>query len=275
MPRMIDLGSVKLTLLLDCTHEVDGNDVFAPAKRTDWGVGYTFNARGMIPIQSSALLIAEGSTYTLVDTGWGEHTPWGAGLAPDRPESVLKSLAAVCVQPKQISRVIITHTHADHFYGNTLQRERRWIPAFPLAEYVVQAQDAEALRNTPDESWSTQFHPIAERGHLREIHGRVVLSDTLTCWPTPGHTIGHQSVLIHTLQQSAIYLGDLAVLAKNMERLEWGHSWAWSLDADKQSRREVAEWAISHNALLIIGHELDKPVVRLERAGEGYRAITV
>jgi hypothetical protein len=80
---------------------------------------------------------------------------------------------------------------------------------------------------------------------------------------------------IHTPQQSAVYLGDLAVLAKNMERLEWGHDWAWSADADRQSRREVAEWSIAHDALLVIGHELDKPVVRLERAGEGYRAVAV
>jgi glyoxylase-like metal-dependent hydrolase (beta-lactamase superfamily II) len=275
MPRTIALGSVELTLLLDATFEVDGDSVFAPAKRAEWGEGYTLNARGMIPIQSCALLIAEGGTYTLVDTGWGEHTPWGTGSAPDRPESVLKSLAAVSVQPKQISRVIITHAHADHFCGNALERQGRWIPTFPLAEYVVQSLDAEALRQSPDESWRTQFQPIAERGRLREIHGRVAVSDCITCWPTPGHTIGHQSVLIHTPQRSAIYLGDLAVLAKNMERLEWGHDWAWSSDADRQSRREVAEWAIEHNALLIIGHELDKPVVRLERVGEGYRAVVV
>jgi glyoxylase-like metal-dependent hydrolase (beta-lactamase superfamily II) len=273
MPTTIDLGSVKLTLLLDAIHEVDGDSVFAPATRAEWGQGYTLNARGMIPIQSSALLIAEGDAYTLVGTGWGEHTPWGAGPALDRPESVLKSLAAVGVQPKHISRVIITHAHADHFCGNTLQRQGAWIPTFPLAEYVVQSLDAEALRHAPDESWRTQFLPIAERGHLREIHGRVALSDHVVCWPTPGHTIGHQSVLIHTPQQSAVYLGDLAVLAKNMEHLEWGHSWAWSLDADRQSRREVAEWAIAQHALLVIGHDLDKPVVRLERASPGYRAV--
>jgi hypothetical protein len=70
-----------------------------------------------------------------------------------------------------------------------------------------------------------------------------------------------------------LFVGDLAVLAKNMERLEWGHSWAWSLDADRISRREVAEWAITNRSVLIIGHDPERPMVSLERAGEGYRAV--
>jgi len=267
LQRSLTFGSTRLDLVLDAYWDADGNAIFHPARQKEWGAGITAEPNGKVPVLVSALLISEGSRHTLVDTGFGE------GWLPKRQESVLKGLAQLGVQPKEISRVILTHAHADHVMGNTLKRGRRWIPAYPVAEYVVQEAEVAAVRAAEDKLWQTRFAPLAERGQLRLLNGRTELSDTLSCWLTPGHTIGHQSVLIHAPGQEVLFLGDLAVLAKNMERLEWGHSWAWSLEADVSSRREVNEWAISHDAFLIIGHDPDRPWVKIERAADGYRAV--
>lgn len=269
MQRSLVLGSMRLDLILDAYWDADGNAIFYPAKQEEWAVGLEAGPDGKVPVLVSALLIREGEHCTLVDTGFGEE--W----LPERQEGILKSLQGLGVQPKEIRRVILTHAHGDHVMGNTLRREGRWIPTYPLAEYVIQEAEVAAMRATGDEIWRTRFAPLAERGQLRLINGRVELSETLVCWPTPGHTIGHQSVLIHAPGQEVLFLGDLAVLAKNMERLEWGHSWAWSLEADVVSRREVNEWAIAHEALLIIGHDPARPWIKMQRSGNGYRAIPV
>ena len=267
MQRSLESGSTRLSLVLDAYWDADGNAIFYPARQEDWAPGISAEPNGKVPVLVSALLISEGDQHTLVDTGFGEE--W----LPERQESVLRGLEQLGVRPKEIGRVILTHAHGDHVMGNTLKREGRWIPTYPLAEYVIQEAEVAAVRAAEDELWQTRFAPLAERGQLRLINGRTELSDTLSCWLTPGHTIGHQSVLIHAPGREVLFLGDLAVLAKNMERLEWGHSWAWSLEADVKSRREVNEWAIANEAILIIGHDPDRPWIKVQRAADGYRVV--
>ncbi len=267
MSQSLQLGTIRLDLILDERGDLDGNQIFYPAPISQWSVGLEVDAAGHVPIVVNALLIRDGQEYTLVDTGFGEEEH------PDRPESVLKGLARLGVQPKQIRRVILTHEHADHACGNTLKRGDRWLPTFPFAEYVIQEQEIIASRAAGNDLWRTRFQPLLERGQLRLIHGRLDLSETLACWPTPGHTIGHQSVLIRSDGQQALCVGDLAILARNMERLEWGHSWAWSQEAHALSRREVAEWAVAQGAILIIPHDPVRPWIKLQRAEGGYRAV--
>jgi glyoxylase-like metal-dependent hydrolase (beta-lactamase superfamily II) len=268
-PSSRPLGDLRLTLVLDAIIEIDGNQVFFPASQMHWGEGLTVGPHGILHVPVNALLVSAGDQHTLIDTGFGEEEH------PDRAESVLKSLAELGVPPKAIQRVILTHAHGDHVLGNTLRRAGQWLPTFPLAEYVIQEREIAAARAERSALWTTRFQPLAERGQLRLIDGRTELSEALVCWPTPGHTIGHQSVLLRSKGAQALFMGDLAVLAKNMEHLEWGHSWAWSLDVDRQSRREVAEWAIAEDATLIIGHDAQHPWVKIVRAGEGYRTVPV
>ena len=272
MSDSLDLGTIKLDLVLDRYGEVDGNQVFCPATQEEWSPGLDLNERGALRVMSNALLINADGQLTLVDTGWGEAIGWGDAQAPQHTHGVLNSLARLGVAAQDIQRVILTHAHGDHVCGNTIQRDGRWSSAFPRAEYVIQLTEAEAARRD-EETWRVAFEPLIERGQLRTISGWSEIGPTVACWPTPGHTIGHQSVLIRSPQRQVLFVGDLAVLAKNMERLEWGHSWAWSLDADRISRREVAEWAITNRSVLIIGHDPERPMVSLERAGEGYRAV--
>ena len=157
--------------------------------------------------------------------------------------------------------------------GNTLFRGGRWVPTFPLAEYIIQRQEAEALQEENPQIWRTRLTPLLERGQLRTIEGYAEIDEHLSCWPTPGHTIGHQAVLLHTPEQQALVLGDLAILAQNLEHLQWAHNWAWSSEADARSRRQINEWAIAHAAVLVVPHDPEMPWVQVQRAGEGYRVL--
>lgn len=268
MTQSLHLGPLELTLILDARGGIEeGDRIFYPATREEWSARLDSDPQGNVPVVVNALLISEGDQHTLVDTGFGEEE------RSEREENVLDSLAQVGVQPKHIGRVILTHAHGDHCLGNTLRRAGRWLPTFPLAEYVIQEREIAAMRELGDEIWHTRFEPLAERGQLRLIDSSTELSETLACWPTPGHTIGHQSVLIRANEKRALFVGDLAVLAGNLEHLEWGPSWAWSREADLESRRIVARWAADNKAILILGHDPKYPWVTLEHAGEGYRVL--
>ena len=88
-----------------------------------------------------------------------------------------------------------------------------YVPTFAQAEYVVQEREIAAMREADDETWRNRFQPLAERGQLRTIDGETQISEILTCWPTPGHSIGHQSVMIRSEGQHALALGDLGIVS--------------------------------------------------------------
>lgn len=263
----VSLGEARLSLLLDARGTIGGDRVFSPAPREEWGVGMRVLRGGEVPIQCTCLLIEAQGRRTLVDTGFGD------ALRAERHESVLQSLAAAGVRPKEVERVILTHAHGDHAGGNTLHPRDAWVPAFPLAEYVVQEREVCAMRDASDAFWRTRFQPLVDRGQLRLIDGDVALDGYVSCRLTPGHTRGHQSVVISTPAGEAVFLGDLAVLARNLERPDWNPNWAWSIEEDIASRRTMIDWAARTGALVIIGHDPERPLVRVAVAGGELRLV--
>ena len=268
MRQSLDLGTVDLTLVSDGRADIEGDRVFYPASQEEWEVGLDPDEAGNLPIAYRSLLIAENDVLTLVDTGYGEEG------RPDRKGKHLpENLATLDIAADQIDRVVISHAHGDHCMGNTLRRSGNWIPAFPNAEYVIQEKEVATIRENDDPLWVAHFAPLMERDQLRLIDGRTELTSSIACWSTPGHTIGHQSVLVRSGGQQALFMGDLAVFAQNMEYSDWGPVWAWSREHDARSRQKIAEWAVERDATLIIGHDPQHPLVKLRRDGESYRFV--
>jgi glyoxylase-like metal-dependent hydrolase (beta-lactamase superfamily II) len=54
--------------------------------------------------------VKSGTDYILIDTGIGLHVPGMAGALPQK-------LASIGVEPEEISKIFITHLHADHIGG--------------------------------------------------------------------------------------------------------------------------------------------------------------
>ncbi|MDT5027844.1 MAG: hypothetical protein QOE61_4270, partial [Micromonosporaceae bacterium] len=55
------------------------------------------------------------------------------------------------------------------------------------------------------------LRPLRSSGQLSAVAGRESLSDGLTVIATPGHTPGHQSVLLETNDERLLITGDLLV----------------------------------------------------------------
>lgn len=267
MEELVIMGDVSLRLLLDAHMTIGGDRVFHPATREEWEVGIRADRQGRLAVAVRSLLISQGDEHTLVDTGFGEEEK------PKRPESLLKSLAATGLQPEHIRRVILTHAHGDHCFGNTLLRADKWLPTFPLAEYVVQEREVAVMRDADDEIWRTRFQPLAERQQLRLLDGETDINESLACWPTPGHTSGHQAVLVRSRGRQALHVGDLVIFARGLERPDWGPNWAWSRQMDQQHRLRIIQWAAENDAILILGHDPKQPWSRVEQVGERFRSV--
>jgi len=71
---------------------------------------------------------------------------------------------------------------------------------------------------------------------------------------TPGHTPAHQSVVIESGGETAIYLADIAHWPLHMEQI--GITTAYDVQplVTIETRRRLARWAIENKVLLIFDH---------------------
>lgn len=159
------------------------------------------------------LLIITGKENILIETGIGElpetHRPFHT--VKRKPNQALKvQLQKHKVKPEDITLVINTHLHFDHCGNNAL---------FPNAKFYVQAKELR-YAYAPD-----RFQKAA---YIREffdanldyvtVRGKHQLTDNIILVPTPGHSIGHQSVLIKEGEKNYVYCGDAAPLKENLEK---------------------------------------------------------
>jgi N-acyl homoserine lactone hydrolase len=134
----------------------------------------------------------------LVDTGVGGP---GQVLSDWRVvnRSVADALADLDMTPGDIDLVINTHLHFDHCGQNAV---------FKHAPYYVQREELDrARRESPD--LSDWFDFAGARFEL--LDGDAEVLPGLSVIATPGHTSGHQCVLVHGGEEvSDLLIGDAA-----------------------------------------------------------------
>lgn len=195
-------------------------------------------------------LIKHPQGWLLWDTGVSDAVAaMPNGLAPSDPKSVhwhrSKTLAAqldqLGLKPSDIKSVAISHTHPDHV-GN--------VELFPAAMLYVQKAEYEwpGANNTPR---FKPEHPVTKLDGDRDLFGDgsvVILS-------TPGHTPGHQSLLVKLPKTGAIVLsGDAAHFKDN-----WDNRRVPSINFDKDktlaSMQKISDTLTKEKAQLWINHD--------------------
>ncbi len=268
-PRSIVLGGTELTLVPDGeVHRPSGEGIYGVPAREGWNDYTPPDEAGAVALMPHSLLVRGPRGIALVDTGGDNPIE-----APDRKSDFLEQLAGLGVRREEVTTVILTHAHLDHVGYNTLYVGGKWTPAFPGATYFIQAAEAEAFRATDPARWRRYFAPLDEAGRLGCVAGEEEVAPGLRCIPTPGHTLGHQSVLIECgAGGSAIYMGDLAVTALHVEHLDWHTAWSFSPAEERRSKERIVKLALERDAVLIFGHDPRIPFGRLVRPeGEGTR----
>jgi N-acyl homoserine lactone hydrolase len=143
-------------------------------------------------------VIAHPSGAVLVDTGVGGPEDW---LSDWRVVNVsaAAALAELDMSPADISLVINTHLHFDHCGQNAVFRH---------APFYVQRAELDRARRESLEL-SGWFDFMGARFEL--LDGDTEILPGLSVIATPGHTAGHQSVVVQAGDGSAdLLIGDAA-----------------------------------------------------------------
>lgn len=184
------------------------------------------------------LLRSQGRTI-LVDTGIG---PASAPIAAflQTGGRLLEKLRAEGVSPHDVDTVVITHLHPDHAGWNVQEENGQRRLTFPRARYIVHQADWEAFKR-PEVQQAFPFSfvdqiitPLESLGALELTTGERAITKELTVIHTPGHTPGHQSLLIVSGGERAILWGDAIVHPAQVTEPDWG--FAFDMDGTRASR---------------------------------------
>src|ERR1700712_1413866 len=194
-------AAVELTLVrLDCGSGVNDQRRFSDT------FAYT---EPQVPFTFSCYVIRHGDEYIVWDTG---YLP---GSNPSAPKvSLLDQLAQLKIKPEQVKYVGISHFHADH----TGQ-----LPSLPNATLLIGEREWAALTAAKPMAGANVgafTHWISGGGKVEpQAADKDVFGDgTVTILRAPGHTPGHQALLVRLKEKGAVVLsGDAAHFHENYE----------------------------------------------------------
>ena len=194
----------------------------------------------------SCYLIKHGDDYLLWDTGHAMTTP---KVAPK--VSIVDQLGQLNVKPEQITFVGISHYHADH----TGQ-----VASFPKATLLIGKGDWDAITApkpaagvnfAPFEGWIKGDNKVEPQPVDKDVFG----DGSVTILSTPGHTPGHQSLLVKLPKTGALVLSGDAVHFKS----NWDNRGVPSNNFSKEqtlaSMQRIADTLEKDKAQLWINHD--------------------
>ena len=158
-------------------------------------------------------------------------------------DTVVNRLKEVGVSPGDVRYVINTHLHFDHCGNNA---------SLPEATFLVQRAEYEAA-----EEFTEEYNPrdYAPSGVTYEfLEGAHTVCPGVELIPTPGHTLGHQSVVVRFDARTVILPADAIVLRDTLE----GVQGVWrDPETGAESVRRLVRLADAENAELLVGHDPD------------------
>ena len=195
-------------------------------------------------------LIKHAQGWMLWDTG----VPDAVAAMPDgqkpadprathwkRPKTLASQLEQLGVKPSDVKYLAVSHTHGDHV-GN--------VGMFPQAMLMVQKAEYEwpGPNNTPR---FKPEHPVTKLEGDRDVFG----DGSVVIMSTPGHTPGHQSLLVKLPKTGARVLsGDAVHFQSN-----WEHRRVPALNVGQEQTRvsmqRIADVLAKENATLWINHD--------------------
>jgi N-acyl homoserine lactone hydrolase len=210
-----------------------------------------------VEFSDNCYLIKHGSDWMMWDTGFADalaSVPDGAagarGMRTYRKKTLASQLAEIGVKPDDIKYLAFSHTHSDHVGNGNL---------FTAATLYMQETEYEAAFGPDPQKFG--FAP-ATYDRLRaskvvKLRGDFdVFGDgSVKIISTPGHTPGHQSLLVRLPKTGAVVLsGDVAHFKENFDNRR-APSFNFNPEQSKLSIDRVNEVLKAEHATLWINHD--------------------
>ncbi len=275
------IGALQVHAIQAGGQRLDGGAMFGVVPKPLWERRIPADERNRIQLGMRCLLIEHPSGLVLIDSGAGNKENakfvdiYGIENAGAGGRTALEDgLAQLGVRPQDIAFLISTHLHFDHAGGNTFVDESGSVkPTFARARYFVQRGEFEYATHPNERTAASYFDrnyvPTRESGQLELLEGPADIIAGISVIPTPGHTPHHQSVLIKSGGESAIFLGDLVPTHAHLP-LPWIMGYDVEPLVTLESKRALLARAEREDWTVIFEHDATVPWGRIVNDGKAY-----
>jgi len=242
---------------VDRLYVFDCGDARAP-DQARWSPG--LNVGKPIDISDNCYLIHHAQGYLMWDTGIPDavaamESPMPGPIPWHRSKTLVSQLTAIGLTPDDIRYVAVSHTHPDHV-GN--------VDRFPKASVLIQRSEYDWAFSQLKKPFSAE-HPAEKLDGDKDVFG----DGSVLIISTPGHTPGHESLLVHLSKTGWLLLsGDAAHFKDN-----WDNRRVPSMNVDAAktttSMQHIADLLDQYHAQLWINHDAPQ-TAQIRHAPEYY-----
>lgn len=196
------------------------------------------------------LIIRHGKEWIAFDTGCNGETAkdpvayWGEEVAknfwpvigPD--QEFTQAIRTLDLKPSDLKAVILSHGHLDHA-GAIEDLRGTTVPIYVQKVELAKIREVVATQRM-DSAYLPRDFKYLEELNIREVQGvfDIFGDKSVIAFPTPGHTLGHQSLYVKPSAGNAfIYAADALYTLECMEK-----SILPALAADVSATRQNIDW---------------------------------
>lgn len=167
----------------------------------------------------SIVYLIEGERTVLVDTSFGdpevmaERHP-GFGCRREDGQGLRAVLEGEGYAPSDVDAVVLSHLDWDHCHNLDLFADAEVLVQRSELEYAIAPYPMHAGRY---EAKSLGMEPPWLTVDLTPIEGETRICEGVTAFPTPGHTVGHQSLAVETDEGTVVVAADAVPTDRNLE----------------------------------------------------------
>jgi glyoxylase-like metal-dependent hydrolase (beta-lactamase superfamily II) len=227
---------------------------------------------GKVRVPYNTLVLRTGGKTVLIDAGNGDSGPPTTG-------SWMANFKAAGFDPASVDTVVFTHFHGDHINGLRLKSGEAVFPKaeikVPAAEWAFWMDDAK-MAAAPEAAQGAfrnvrrVFGPMAASVTRFEADKEVVPG--VTAVAAYGHTPGHTVMAIASGNDRMLMMADLTNHTSFFLRNpDWHVLFDMNPEAAAQTRRRMAEMAVSERAQVAFYHAPFPATGYIEKAGSGFR----
>lgn len=177
-----------------------------------------YDVEGFVKLPVTVFLVQGGGRNIMIDTGMSDteiagkyHHP---GSVQPQGHAVYEQLERLGVRCSEITDIIFTHLHWDHVY---------YLDRFVNASLHVQRTEYEFAVNPIPLYYKSYEYPVLglkpqfDGRNFKLYDGEAEIFDGISVYPTPGHSVGHQTVVVNTSEGQYHCCGDLIFTYDNLK----------------------------------------------------------
>jgi glyoxylase-like metal-dependent hydrolase (beta-lactamase superfamily II) len=207
----------------------------------------------------NCLLVETSAGRAVIDTGMGARfLGYGPRIEPLVGRLVGRLAEAGC-SASELAAVVFTHLHQDHARGATWSGELTFPAATGFAHAAEVAFWSGAAHSGADPVADPHLESALEAirlfgSRLRAFeHDGEILPNVRTV-EAAGHTPGHTAILLESLGERLLCLGDSFYDAFQVSHPDWRTPWDHDAERSVRSRRKLLGWAADENLLVHAYH---------------------